>query len=119
MGPSSTGSFAALAAEQPFSGVTRRTLASERATVTRYDFEPGARFPIHRHAQEQITLVERGEVEFDAGGTVASLGAGDWSVVAPNVPHGVRAGPNGARILAIIVPRREAADDYQIESGDG
>jgi quercetin dioxygenase-like cupin family protein len=111
---SSTGTFAALSTEQPFPGVTRRTLPSERATVTRYDFEPGARFPLHRHAQEQITLVERGEVEFDAGRTVSSLAAGDWSVVAPNVPHGVRAGPNGARILA-IVPGRQAADDYQIE----
>jgi len=100
------GRRAELTAEEPFPGVYRRRLDSERATVASYSFAPGARFPLHRHPEEQITIVEEGEVELRAGGTRAVLGAGDWSIAAPGLEHGLVAGPAGARILIVLVPRR-------------
>lgn len=102
------GSFADLPVEEPYEGLRRRTFDSEEATVNEYVFEPGARFPLHRHPQEQITLIEEGEVELTVAGETARLRAGDWSVVGPDVEHGIRAGERGARILAIVVPRRSA-----------
>lgn len=106
------GRFADVPADEPYPGVVRRTFDTDRATVTRYEFAPGARFPLHRHEQEQITLVEHGDVEFAVGGRQQRLAAGDWSVVASGVEHGLTAGDAGARIVAIVVPRRDPARPY-------
>jgi quercetin dioxygenase-like cupin family protein len=108
------GSFAGLEADEPYAGVQRRSFSSRGATVTSYEFEPGARFPMHSHHQEQITIVDRGEVEFTVDGAPQSLKAGEWSIVQGDVEHGLLAGESGARVLAIIVPRREAPDDMAL-----
>jgi quercetin dioxygenase-like cupin family protein len=106
------GAFASLASDQPHPGVTRRTMSSERATVTWYAFDPGAAFPAHRHPQEQITIVQSGSVEMTIGDDVHAVGAGGFTVVAPDVQHGVIAGAAGAEILAVIVPPRANPDAY-------
>ena len=108
------GSFGDLEVDEPWPGVRRRAIDGERATVTEYEFAAGATFPLHRHSQEQITLVERGTVRFTAGGAENQLQAGDWSVVAPEVEHGITAGDDGARVLAIVVPRREGRNAYSV-----
>ena len=110
----SHGSFDDLEQDEPFPGVLRRSFEAEGATVTRYDFEPGASFPIHHHPQEQITLVTRGEIEFTADGAAERMAAGDWSVVRGGVEHGIRAGSDGASIVATVVPRRDRADPYTL-----
>ena len=108
------GRFDELNEDEPYPGVHRRAFDSERATVTAYDFDPGAEFPLHRHPQEQITLVEHGTIVFTIGGEANELHAGGWSVVGPNVEHALRAGADGARILAVLVPRREGANAYEL-----
>jgi quercetin dioxygenase-like cupin family protein len=108
------GSFAALPADEPYEGLHRRSFSCAGATVTEYSLEPGARFPLHRHPQEQITLIQDGDVELTVGGRLAALSAGDWSVIGPEVEHGVRAGETGARIVAIVIPRREQPDAYTV-----
>jgi quercetin dioxygenase-like cupin family protein len=110
----SHGSFEGLEQDEPFPGVLRWTFDAEGATVTRYDFEPGASFPIHHHPQEQITVVTRGEIEFTADGAAKRMAPGDWSVVRGGVEHGIRAGSDGASIVATIVPRRDPADAYTL-----
>lgn len=109
-----SGSFGALPSDEPYPGVHRRSFSSEQSTVTSYEFDPGARFPLHRHPQEQITIVDSGEVEFTIGSDLHPLSAGDWSVVPGGVEHGLLAGSGGARILAILTPRREAPDDFAV-----
>ena len=79
------GSFDALPADEPYPGLQRRVFDSAGATVTEYRFEPGASFPLHRHPQEQITLIADGEVEMTIDGSASQLRAGDWSVVGPEV----------------------------------
>ena len=108
------GTLGSLDEEEVYAGVRRRTFNSHQATVNSYAFEPGGQFPIHRHPNEQITFVEEGSVNFTVRGETATLEVGAWSVVAPNVEHGITAGPDGARILAIVVPRRDRADDYEV-----
>jgi quercetin dioxygenase-like cupin family protein len=114
---SSSGSFGELAADEPWPGVRRRSFDAAGATVTRYEFEPGAVFPTHRHPQEQITLVEEGSVRFTVDGVPETLVAGDWSVVAPDLEHGMQAGADGARFVAIVVPRRADRDAYTVVDG--
>src|SRR5437762_1643815 len=69
---------------------------------------------LHRHPQEQITLVQEGDLEFSADGRSQRLSQGDWSVVAGGVEHGIRAGMRGARFLAVLVPRRSLGDPYTL-----
>jgi quercetin dioxygenase-like cupin family protein len=110
------GKFDQLPADLPYLGVTRRSFNSERATVTSYTFAPGAAFPKHHHPQEQITLVEDGDVEMTIGDRVEHLEAGEWSIIEPHVEHGITAGPGGATVVAIVVPRRESGDAYTVVS---
>ncbi len=109
------GSFDGIAEEEPFPGVRRRSFDAEGATVTEYRFEPGATFPQHRHAQEQITMVAAGTVSMTIEGKASEIAPGGYSVVAPQVEHGITAGPEGARFLAVVTPRRGARDEYEVE----
>jgi quercetin dioxygenase-like cupin family protein len=109
------GSFAVTPEEEPFPGVRRRSFDASGATVTEYRFEPGATFPNHRHAQEQITMIVEGGVSMTIDGEASEIGPGGWSVVDREIDHGITAGPDGARFLAIVVPRRGAADEYEVE----
>jgi quercetin dioxygenase-like cupin family protein len=112
----STGRFADLESEEAYPGVRRRTLHSERMTLTEYTFEPGATFPQHRHSQEQVTLVEDGEVRMTTAGATEVLSPGAWSVTPGDVEHGITAGPAGARIVAILSPRRTSSGDITVTS---
>jgi quercetin dioxygenase-like cupin family protein len=114
-----SGRLADLDAEAPYPGVRRRTLHSERMTLAEYTFEPGATFPLHRHAQEQMTLVEEGEVHMTTAGATEVLSAGAWSVTPGDVEHGIAAGAGGARIVAILSPRRGSAADITLASRRG
>lgn len=100
--------------DSPFPGVTRTSYQSAKATMATYAFEPGAEFPLHRHDEEQITVVCEGDVEFVVAGERHRLVAGETYVVQPDVEHGLRAGPEGARFLAIVVPPRSRTDAYTI-----
>jgi quercetin dioxygenase-like cupin family protein len=100
--------------EHPFAGVTRRSVTTSQMTIASYAFEPGASFPLHSHAQEQWTLVERGSVQMTIGGEAKPMEAGDWSLVDPGVQHGITAGDDGARILAIVSPPRASSGEYEL-----
>jgi quercetin dioxygenase-like cupin family protein len=108
------GAFADLPVEEPYPGVRRRSFDAEGATVTEYAMDPGARFPLHRHPQEQITVVEQGEVELTVAGERTVLAAGEWSVVAGDVEHGITNGAAPARFLAVLVPRRPSSTAYTV-----
>jgi quercetin dioxygenase-like cupin family protein len=114
-----TGRFDDLPVETPFEGVRRRTFHSAGATVASYELDPGARFPLHRHPEEQVTVVQRGEIVLHAGDRAERQGVGCWSVVPGGVEHGIEAGASGAAFLILVVPRRNRADAYVLtEPGD-
>jgi len=112
-----TGSFDALTVESPYPGIRRTSFDSQGATVTRYRFDPEASFPLHRHEQEQLTMIISGRVTFTVDGRAQQLGPGDWSVVPGGVEHGLRAGDQGAEFLAVIVPRRDHSHAYAVSEG--
>ena len=102
--------------QQPFPGVRRRSFESTQATLASYVMEPGAGFPLHRHPEEQITVICDGDAEFTVDGERHRLTAGQTFVVPPHVEHGLRAGPSGARLIAVVVPRRASADAYTLSN---
>ena len=63
-----------------------------------------------------MTLVAEGDVALTLGDRTETLSAGAWSVVPGGTEHGITAGADGARIVAIISPRREAAGDITLAS---
>lgn len=108
------GSFDELPAQKPYPGLQRKTFETSEATVNEYTFGPEATFPLHRHPQEQITLVLKGSVELTVGGRSIGLREGWWSVVDSGVEHSIRAGGDGAKIVAIVIPKRETPDGYTV-----
>jgi quercetin dioxygenase-like cupin family protein len=112
----SRGSFADATREEAFPGVHRAAFSSLHSTVTSYVFDPGASFPMHSHPQEQILLVQEGDVTFTVAGDPLALAPGDWAVVEPEIEHGLTAGEQGARIVAVVTPKRSAPDEYAISA---
>jgi quercetin dioxygenase-like cupin family protein len=74
----------------PYAGVTRQTVISSDATLTRYTYVPGCVFPVHQHPDAQITVVHSGEIEFDVAGELVVLRAGQVALIPGGVPHGAR-----------------------------
>lgn len=108
------GRFEELPESEPYEGLLRRTFDSEHATVSEYRFEPGARFPLHTHPEEQLTFVTEGEIELTAGDEVTRLVKGNWAVLAGGVPHSIRAPDGSAGILAVVIPRRASPTAYTV-----
>jgi quercetin dioxygenase-like cupin family protein len=77
-------------ATELFPGVIRQALTTATSTIVRYTYHPGCVFPIHQHPEEQITVVHSGEIEFEVGGALVTLHAGQVAIIPGNVPHGAR-----------------------------
>jgi quercetin dioxygenase-like cupin family protein len=92
----------------------RTSHTTAKTTVASYVFEPGAEFPMHRHDEEQITVVIEGGIDFTVGGQTHHLGVGETFVVEPGVAHCLRAGDAGTRFVAVVVPRRTHQDAYEL-----
>jgi quercetin dioxygenase-like cupin family protein len=80
--------WAAIPAETVYPGITRQTIQGTLQTMVRYVYQPGSRFPVHSHPQEQITLVISGSIEFTVDGTAVLLGPGEVAVIPPGASHG-------------------------------
>lgn len=111
---SSTGDFDEMDSYTPFEGVDATAFSTPLMTVTRYEIETGKGFPLHRHPEEQVVVMETGEAEFTIGDQVHRLGPGSWAAVPPNIDHGLKAGSGGCRFICIVAPPRKSADDYEI-----
>ncbi|MGD9635109.1 MAG: cupin domain-containing protein [Pirellulales bacterium] len=72
-------------------GITRRCVHGEQGTIAVFEFETGAKIPLHHHPNEQITYILRGAVEVTAGGVKHRVSAGELIVLPPNVPHSFEA----------------------------
>jgi quercetin dioxygenase-like cupin family protein len=111
---SPVGTFKDLDHDEPYAGVRRATLSTVATTFARYEFAPAATFPLHHHPQRQLLFVERGSVTFQLGQETLHIGAHGWSVVPPDVPHGITAGDDGATAFAVVVPGRAGSSDYTL-----
>lgn len=97
---------------QPHPGVVAWRVDLEGATVVRYEFAPGASFPLHAHDEEQVLLVVEGRVEMREGDGVLKLFPGGAAVTPAGVPHGLVAPSTRAVVVNVIVPRRSGGVTY-------
>lgn len=67
--------------------VDRRFIMGGQSSLIRWDIKAGTRLPTHFHVNEQITRVEKGELEVYSQGRKYVVKAGQVMVFPPNVPH--------------------------------
>ena len=73
----------------------------------RVDFDPGYVAPRHTHPGEEIIYVIEGTLEYDIGGKVVTVKAGDVLFVPAGTPHAARniGSTNGAELATYIVEK--------------
>jgi quercetin dioxygenase-like cupin family protein len=89
-------------------GLRVRPVSGERITLAVFELDPGTPMPQHRHPNEQVGLVIRGEFTFTVGGETRLRKAGDMWVIPPGVPHAVElTGTAGCTIVETFSPPRD------------
>jgi quercetin dioxygenase-like cupin family protein len=89
-------------------GIETRVFPGEQAMFSVVDFEPGSEGAIHDHPEEQWGVLLHGGGTRIQDGVEVAVGAGDFWRTPGGMSHGFRAGPEGARVLDIFAPPREA-----------
>jgi quercetin dioxygenase-like cupin family protein len=75
--------------------------------VCRIRFAPRVVTPVHTHPHEQVTLVERGRVEFTIGGERRIASAGDVLYFPSDLEHGATMLDEEVVLVDIFSPVRE------------
>ena len=96
-------------------GLTTRIFVGDQAMLSVVTIEPNAEGQVHSHRQEQWGVLLEGDAVRIQDGEEIAVKAGDFWRTPGGVPHGLRAGPQGARVLDIFSPPR---DEYR-KAGSG
>ncbi|WP_282607685.1 cupin domain-containing protein [Pelagibius sp. Alg239-R121] len=89
-------------------GLKTRIFVGDHSMLSVVSFEPNAEGQVHSHSEEQWgVLLEGSGVRFQ-GEQAFPVKAGDFWRTPGEVPHGFKAGGDGARVLDIFSPPREA-----------
>lgn len=87
-------------------GLFFRPVFAENLSLNFVTFPPNSGFPLHRHPEEQISIVREGEMELTVGDITQRVGPGDVIVFPPGVPHEGRTFDVTCRIIDIFSPPR-------------
>lgn len=96
-------------------GLSARIFVGDQAMLSVVTIAPNAEGSIHSHPQEQWGVMLEGDGVRTQDGEEYPVKAGDFWCTPGGVTHGLRAGPDGARVLDIFSPPR---DEYR-KSGAG
>jgi quercetin dioxygenase-like cupin family protein len=86
--------------------VTRKAIHSGSMTIARLELLKGAVVPEHSHHHEQVTLVERGALQFAIDGGEKVVRAGESLVIPSHSTHGVVA-LEDTTVMDVFSPSRE------------
>jgi quercetin dioxygenase-like cupin family protein len=89
-------------------GIETRVFPGDQAMLSVVSFEPGSVGSIHAHPEEQWGVLLEGSGTRLQDGVEVPVGPGDFWRTPGDVEHGFRAGPDGAKVLDIFAPPREA-----------
>ena len=99
--------WSAIRSEQVAEGVSRQMIHGDRLMVCRLTIAPYTVTAIHSHRHEQITLVERGGVDFFVEGVRHRAKAGDVLLFPSNIVHGATMLDEEVVLIDIFSPPRE------------
>ncbi len=89
-------------------GVVLRPLFGRQLMLSHVTFAPGAEAPVHQHAQEQMSFVLEGRLEFQVGHEKKMIGPGEAVTVPAHVPHSAVALAEGCVCIDAFSPPRDA-----------
>ena len=87
-------------------GVTTRIFAGEQAMLSVVSIAPNSIGTMHHHPEEQWGVLLEGSAIRYQGGEEIAVKRGDFWRTPGNVPHTMKAGPDGARVLDVFSPPR-------------
>jgi quercetin dioxygenase-like cupin family protein len=90
-----------------FPGMHIRTFWGEQQLLSLVELDANTVLPRHSHPHEQSTYVLEGELEFELGGEIRIIRAGELVIVPGGVEHFVKVGPVLTRVLDNFSPVRE------------
>jgi mannose-6-phosphate isomerase-like protein (cupin superfamily) len=95
----------------------REELALANQGMTLFTLAPDFKLPFgHRHkVQEEVYVVVKGSAQVKLDDEIVDLATWDAVRIAPETARGLRAGPDGAEILAVGAPKVPPGDAEQIE----
>lgn len=86
--------LASLPADNPMLGVTRQRVMGQHVAVARVTLDAGTVVPVHRHPNEQVSIIVSGHLRFtlgERGERIETLGPGEALHIPPGAPHGAEA----------------------------
>ena len=89
-------------------GIETRVFPGEQAMFSIVSFEPLSEGSIHAHPEEQWGVLLEGSGVRIQGGVEVQVGSDDFWRTPGGVEHGFRAGPDGAKVLDVFAPPRDA-----------
>jgi quercetin dioxygenase-like cupin family protein len=93
--------------EQLNPSLGRQVIHAGNLTVARIQLAKGAVVPEHRHANEQITMLQSGRLRFLVNGRETVVEAGQALVLDPDLPHRVEALEDSVAIDVFSPPRED------------
>lgn len=96
-------------------GLTARIFVGDHAMLSVVTVAPNSEGKLHDHPEEQWGLLISGTAVRTQGGEHIAVKAGDFWRTPGGIPHTLRAGPDGCRVLDIFSPPR---DEYR-KAGSG
>jgi quercetin dioxygenase-like cupin family protein len=87
-------------------GVGTHIFVGDAAMLSVVVFEPNAQGTLHHHPEEQWGVMLEGSAIRVQGDEEIPVVKGDFWRTPGNVPHTMRAGPDGARVLDVFSPPR-------------
>jgi quercetin dioxygenase-like cupin family protein len=91
--------------------VVAREVHGQQTTLAVVELGPEALVPEHHHVSEPLGMVLDGSASFRVADEECELGPGATWNIPSDVPHEVRAGPEGAVVIDVFSPTRE--DDWR------
>ena len=88
-------------------GLSARIFTGDQAMLSIVTLAPYAEGSLHSHPEEQWGVMLEGDGIRVQNGEETKVRAGDFWRTPGYVPHSLRAGSNGARVLDIFSPPRE------------
>jgi quercetin dioxygenase-like cupin family protein len=89
------------------SGVNAQIFTGDQAMLSIVTLAPHAEGTMHHHPQEQWGVMLEGAAVRVQGGEEIPVKKGDFWRTPGNVPHTIRAGAEGAKVLDVFSPPRE------------
>jgi len=87
--------------------LSRKVIHTRHLTIARMELRRGAVVPEHSHANEQVSMVERGVLRFLIDGREHVVRAGECLAIPPHTPHRVDALEDSVAVDVFTPPRED------------